>query len=170
MDAPTGSIEPQYPIPAPKGSRDYLYVVGFFGLVVLLLALTYFSYKCKRSSSSPTISFGPPIYREAASNRHLLRTTSRGLDDDILVTFPTFLYSDESTVRDENNNDANNGSAGDCSICLVNYKREDVVRKLPECGHLFHVRCVDTWLKAHPTCPVCRKSPLVGTTLPYIIN
>ncbi|PKU70732.1 RING-H2 finger protein ATL70 [Dendrobium catenatum] len=48
-----------------------------------------------------------------------------------------------------------------CSICLADYDNEEEgednpVRILPICGHVFHVRCVDTWLQQHPNCPVCR--------------
>ncbi|KAK8952143.1 RING-H2 finger protein ATL70 [Platanthera zijinensis] len=48
-----------------------------------------------------------------------------------------------------------------CSVCLADYGDDDEVllRLLPECGHLFHERCVDTWLRLRPTCPVCRSSP-----------
>lgn len=27
---------------------------------------------------------------------------------------------------------------------------------LPQCGHGFHVACVDTWLGSHSSCPSCR--------------
>jgi hypothetical protein len=47
-----------------------------------------------------------------------------------------------------------------CSICLDNYGDGEVLRMLPDCGHLFHRECVDTWLRYHPTCPVCRTSPV----------
>ncbi|KAF8005642.1 hypothetical protein BT93_K0046 [Corymbia citriodora subsp. variegata] len=46
-----------------------------------------------------------------------------------------------------------------CSICLGDYKDSDVLRRLPDCHHVFHRNCVDPWLKMHPTCPVCRSSP-----------
>ena len=32
----------------------------------------------------------------------------------------------------------------------------EVLRKLPLCGHVFHIRCVDSWLEKQVTCPVCR--------------
>ncbi|CAI9097570.1 OLC1v1034032C1 [Oldenlandia corymbosa var. corymbosa] len=47
-----------------------------------------------------------------------------------------------------------------CSICLADYKNSDTLRVLPDCSHLFHLKCVDPWLRLHPTCPVCRTSPL----------
>jgi E3 ubiquitin-protein ligase ATL41 len=43
-----------------------------------------------------------------------------------------------------------------CSICLNVVREGDKVRKLPACGHIFHARCIDRWLPAHPTCPICR--------------
>lgn len=44
-----------------------------------------------------------------------------------------------------------------CSICLEAYADGDDVRVLP-CGssHMFHVACVDNWLKINANCPVCR--------------
>lgn len=45
----------------------------------------------------------------------------------------------------------------DCSICLVEFGDEDLVTKLPTCGHVFHLNCIDGWLHSnHFTCPLCR--------------
>jgi hypothetical protein len=38
---------------------------------------------------------------------------------------------------------------------MVPFKQEDKVRMLPDCGHVFHVHCIDRWLrdeKCH--CPI----------------
>lgn len=42
-----------------------------------------------------------------------------------------------------------------CTICLENYKENDMARKLP-CGHEFHSDCVDVWLRIKGSCPLCR--------------
>ncbi|GMY31259.1 NEP1-interacting protein-like 1 [Fagus crenata] len=44
-----------------------------------------------------------------------------------------------------------------CSICLQDFEDEDHVRTLPNCGHLFHLYCIDEWLTRQGTCPMCRK-------------
>lgn len=55
---------------------------------------------------------------------------------------------------------AGGSAAGDddpcCVVCLDDFEEGDMLRELP-CHHLFHVGCVDTWLKSHSTCPVCRQ-------------
>ncbi|KAE8099419.1 hypothetical protein FH972_017403 [Carpinus fangiana] len=43
-----------------------------------------------------------------------------------------------------------------CAVCLCEFKEAEQVRVLPECFHLFHVACVDTWLNSHSSCPLCR--------------
>ncbi|KAM0864252.1 hypothetical protein ACQ4PT_044052 [Festuca glaucescens] len=43
-----------------------------------------------------------------------------------------------------------------CAICLGLVREGETVRRLPACGHLFHAGCVDEWLRAHATCPLCR--------------
>ncbi|XP_054780240.1 RING-H2 finger protein ATL70-like [Prosopis cineraria] len=48
-----------------------------------------------------------------------------------------------------------------CSICFMDYKETDKLRLLPNCGHLYHLHCVDSWLKLNPTCPLCRTSSSV---------
>lgn len=40
-----------------------------------------------------------------------------------------------------------------CSICLDDFSDGQRVRKLP-CGHVFHIACVDAWLKRTATCPL----------------
>lgn len=43
----------------------------------------------------------------------------------------------------------------DCAICLDGFKAKQRCRELP-CGHIFHKKCVDRWLKKNPRCPICR--------------
>ncbi|PKU87219.1 RING-H2 finger protein ATL72 [Dendrobium catenatum] len=53
-------------------------------------------------------------------------------------------------------------SAGpaECAICLLEFTDGDAVRILPNCGHGFHVRCIDVWISSRQSCPTCRKSCL----------
>ncbi|KAI3748488.1 hypothetical protein L6452_11586 [Arctium lappa] len=164
MNATPDAVQPPYTTTTgeSQGISDYLFIIVFFVLFLLLLALTIASYIYNRYRSPlPTVSFfGATIYNDA--DDHRLLTISPGLDDDVLLTFPTFLYS-QATVAHKGDT-----AASGCSICLADYKPADVVRLLPECGHLFHVKCIDTWLKAHPTCPVCRKSPVAEKVPPLL--
>ncbi|XP_025818648.1 RING-H2 finger protein ATL74-like [Panicum hallii] len=47
-----------------------------------------------------------------------------------------------------------------CAICLGEFADGEKVRVLPRCAHGFHVRCVDTWLLSHDSCPTCRGTVL----------
>ncbi|KAK7252488.1 hypothetical protein RIF29_36461 [Crotalaria pallida] len=46
----------------------------------------------------------------------------------------------------------------DCSVCLSEFQDGESLRLLPKCSHAFHIPCIDTWLKSHSTCPLCRAS------------
>ncbi|KAJ7946202.1 RING-H2 finger protein [Quillaja saponaria] len=48
----------------------------------------------------------------------------------------------------------------DCSICLSEFEEDETVRLLPKCSHAFHPPCIDTWLRSHTNCPMCR-APIV---------
>lgn len=49
----------------------------------------------------------------------------------------------------------------DCSVCLTEFEDDESLRLLPKCSHAFHVPCIDTWLRSHKNCPLCR-SPIVN--------
>ncbi|CAM9522296.1 unnamed protein product [Phaeothamnion confervicola] len=44
-----------------------------------------------------------------------------------------------------------------CTICLDDYREGHELCRLP-CQHIFHARCVDTWLSNHAECPLCKHS------------
>ncbi|TMW55943.1 hypothetical protein Poli38472_008591 [Pythium oligandrum] len=44
-----------------------------------------------------------------------------------------------------------------CPICLIEFEEDEDVRNLP-CKHIFHVACIDEWLKRNTTCPMCKNN------------
>ncbi|PPD71707.1 hypothetical protein GOBAR_DD31396 [Gossypium barbadense] len=48
-----------------------------------------------------------------------------------------------------------------CCICLAAYADDDELRELA-CIHVFHVKCVDKWLRINACCPLCKTE--VGNT------
>ncbi|XP_058085750.1 RING-H2 finger protein ATL70-like [Magnolia sinica] len=120
-------------------------------LFLLITTITVATYICTRPSSSPIYHsrelHGPTQHQTPVADNKV------GLDEATLLSYPMLLYSH---VKIQNKN--TNSSC--CPICLADYKDTDMLRLLPDCRHLFHVKCVDAWLLLHPTCPVCRTPPL----------
>lgn len=44
----------------------------------------------------------------------------------------------------------------ECSVCLNEFREDETLRLLPKCNHAFHIPCIDTWLRSHTNCPLCR--------------
>ena len=43
-----------------------------------------------------------------------------------------------------------------CPVCLEKFKDNEFKREL-KCGHVFHKKCIDKWIKHQNSCPICRK-------------
>ncbi|KAL1201975.1 RING-H2 finger protein ATL64 [Cardamine amara subsp. amara] len=43
-----------------------------------------------------------------------------------------------------------------CVICLEEFEKNDAVRILVRCRHVYHVQCIDSWCLYKLACPVCR--------------
>ncbi|CAN4118715.1 unnamed protein product [Withania somnifera] len=113
------------------------------GIVLLFLTITVTSYFCTRNQIT-----------ELPSRRleHSC-VVEMGIDEATLLSYPKLLYSQAKiNYKDD--------SCTCCSICLADYRDNDMLRLLQDCGHLFHLKCVDPWLMLNPSCPVCRTSPL----------
>ncbi|KAL7073934.1 hypothetical protein ACQ4LE_006857 [Meloidogyne hapla] len=56
-----------------------------------------------------------------------------------------------------------------CTICLCEFETGDELRGL-NCGHLFHMECIDPWLQQNKKCPLCRVEMDKGISLPGSSN
>ncbi|KAJ0693779.1 putative transcription factor C2H2 family [Helianthus annuus] len=104
--------------------------------VVGLIAVAHCAWLRRRAMANRT----PGHASSAAANK--------GIEKKYVDTIPKFPY--DSSAKKANNND-------DCVICLVEYADGDEIRVLPQCGHGFHIGCIDKWLGSHSSCPSCRQ-------------
>ncbi|KAK4279481.1 hypothetical protein QN277_011257 [Acacia crassicarpa] len=125
-----------------------------FGIIFLVLSICLACIRLRKLAGNPAMFnfLARPSSTTAAVE--LPTIAERGLDDSTINTFPKLSYSEMKNSSYYNIEDPSNSSS--CSICLADYKEDDMLRLLPDCGHLFHLLCVDPWLKVHNTCPICR--------------
>uniref|UniRef100_A0ACD5ZSA0 Uncharacterized protein n=1 Tax=Avena sativa TaxID=4498 RepID=A0ACD5ZSA0_AVESA len=92
----------------------------------------------------------------APAVRLMVRRCTCGLTDAVIGALPTFAYGKTDT------GEGGDGQRGSfcaqllCAVCLEDVREGEMVRQLPPCRHLFHVDCIDLWLRTHRTCPLCR--------------
>ncbi|KAJ8531422.1 hypothetical protein K7X08_026856 [Anisodus acutangulus] len=75
---------------------------------------------------------------------------AKGLPGDFVEKIPKIVISNDNNVDDT-------GERVSCSVCLQDFQLGETVRCLPQCHHLFHLPCIDTWLLRHGSCPLCRR-------------
>uniref|UniRef100_A0A7N0TJQ9 RING-type E3 ubiquitin transferase n=1 Tax=Kalanchoe fedtschenkoi TaxID=63787 RepID=A0A7N0TJQ9_KALFE len=86
--------------------------------------------------------------RRIAAGGPAARLSAAGLKKSALRKIPVAVYKASEV----------NIPATECPICLGEFVDGERVRVLPRCNHGFHVKCIDTWLAAHSSCPTCRGS------------
>lgn len=69
--------------------------------------------------------------------------------EEVLEKIPTMKYLKlEQKIKSMNSK---------CTVCQDDFNEQDDVRVLP-CEHIYHLDCIDDWLKIHSyKCPCCRK-------------
>ncbi|GAB2211129.1 hypothetical protein Droror1_Dr00016421 [Drosera rotundifolia] len=74
----------------------------------------------------------------------------------------------KSVDRNDDDDDRGDGGAmvdypvwNIVTVCLTEFEEGEDLRLLPMCSHAFHVFCIDTWLRSHKNCPLCR-APVVN--------
>ncbi|KAK3152629.1 hypothetical protein QOZ80_2BG0161510 [Eleusine coracana subsp. coracana] len=125
-----------------------LEMVAAFTAVCLVLygAILYLNYLYVRWSG------GDGVHRTTTTDLGAARKrAAAGIDKAALAAMPV--------VRFVAARDGDEAAAAECAVCLCGMQDGDAVRALPGCGHAFHAACVDAWLCARATCPVCRARP-----------
>lgn len=117
------------------------------GILFLLILVALVCY-CKRRVDTSAAAGGPRAGNGASDEISSGSVVKLGYDDVTLSKFPELLFSKAKS----------GGDCGGCSICLTDFREKERLRLLPRCGHVFHVTCVDEWLRRQITCPICRKS------------
>ncbi|CAD5327433.1 unnamed protein product [Arabidopsis thaliana] len=115
---------------------------SIIGIVLLSLFLLLLVVYC--------LNYGCCIEENETGGHEVLHSrVRRGIDKDVIESFPAFLYSEVKAFK------IGNGGV-ECAICLCEFEDEESLRWMPPCSHTFHANCIDEWLSSRSTCPVCR--------------
>lgn len=150
-----GAIESPLPSPPPPSATPFrpgvAVVVGILTSVfsITFLLLLYAKH-CKRSAAESSGPYGSAgagggFGSSGAGGGGGDRRNS-GVDRAVVESLPVFRFG---ALRGQK-------EGLECAVCLGRFEPTEALRLLPKCRHGFHVECVDTWLDAHSTCPLCR--------------
>lgn len=126
-------------------------VIGILASAFLLVSYyTLIAKYCKRrrdANSSNTAEFEENDLSQFTDHEpRPVSSAGGGLDEKLIKSISILKYKKGDAAVE----------GTDCSVCLSEFEENESLRLLPKCSHPFHVPCIDTWLKSHSTCPLCR--------------
>ncbi|XP_019185877.1 PREDICTED: E3 ubiquitin-protein ligase RING1-like [Ipomoea nil] len=163
-------IIPASPYSPPPGVKYHMPAYFIFmlcllgALFVILSYVTILKRLSLRNSRRRTTASPPPVeesrrdFIDGEQTQQVdhpiwyIRTV--GLPDAVIESISVFKYKREEGLTE----------GTDCSVCLTEFQEDERLRLLPKCSHAFHVPCIDTWLRSHKNCPLCRAPIITETT------
>ncbi|KAJ4728647.1 putative Ring finger protein [Melia azedarach] len=134
-----------------KFSPLVIAIIGILASAFLLVSYyTIISKYCGNNNSGRRREIHDPSEELESNQNHSLHeswhTATTGLDEALIKSITVCKYKKGDGLIE----------GTDCSVCLSEFEEEESLRLLPKCSHAFHVPCIDTWLKSHSNCPLCR--------------
>ncbi|KAL6614228.1 hypothetical protein ACP70R_036498 [Stipagrostis hirtigluma subsp. patula] len=133
-------------------------------IIVLLVCFVgfclYLRWACHRYYRYASDAAALPRYYASSSSSAAAPAAAylvTGLDDATIAGLPVTPYRPGASGAG-----ADDAAAQCCSICLGEFAESEKVKALPRCWHGFHPECVDPWLRARASCPLCRRSLLAA--------
>lgn len=158
--SPPTTAQPVAPEVDPENNKSVATIMGIVALMFLVSGfLSLYSGKCtERQGVRLDLTF------PNAADRRQQNEPCVGLNQEVIDTFPTFLYSNVKGLK------IGKGTLA-CAVCLNEFEDDETLRMIPKCSHVYHPNCIDSWLASHITCPLCRANLIprpddTTTTLP----
>ncbi|GJN02765.1 hypothetical protein PR202_ga20149 [Eleusine coracana subsp. coracana] len=134
------------PPPTPFGRTMSTVITVSISVFFFLLFLCAYINQCRLRDPG---AYGAAATGAGAGAGGPSRRGKRGLDPAVVATFPIVRY------REIVDHKIGKGVL-ECAVCLTAFEDADDLRLLPHCSHAFHPECIDPWLQARVTCPLCR--------------
>ncbi|CAI9095337.1 OLC1v1031267C1 [Oldenlandia corymbosa var. corymbosa] len=139
----------------PSFSPIVIAIIGILASAFLLVS--YYAIISKYCKDRTRESHFPSGESEAGNLDHSIHSPwhdleQDGLDEALIKSIKVFKYK----KGDHEVNSPTERSSTECSVCLSEFQDGESLRLLPKCSHGFHVMCIDTWLRSHSNCPLCR--------------
>lgn len=140
--------------PGPENSSPWdSSIIALVGIVCMIfLLLSYYKILqrqcCEFRSLSSYRNSGQMHLLDEHNREEPSSLLSSGLDSYVVQALPITQFKKESPESSPR--------SSDCAVCLGEFEEGDWIKHLPNCSHVFHVSCIDTWFQTHSSCPLCR--------------
>ncbi|CAA2957117.1 RING-H2 finger ATL52-like [Olea europaea subsp. europaea] len=130
-------------------------IIGILAIAFLLVSYYTIVKRYCRRRNDPNTSIEPEENLDGTT-RDQWAVASTGLDEALIKTITVCKYKKGDGLIE----------GTECAVCLSEFQENESLRLLPKCIHAFHLPCIDTWLKSHSNCPLCRVDVNITSPLP----